>query len=123
MVSKLIFIYNAKSGKLNSFLDTAHKFFNPDTYECNLCALTFDSFSENKKWKKFRETSSITMNFFHIDEFNKAYASKFGHKFTFPIVLIENKDKLEVFISTEKMNEIQSTDELIELVEEQSEFI
>lgn len=116
MPSKLIFIYNAKSGKLNSLLDTAHKFFSPDTYACNLCALTFDSFSENKKWKEFREKSAIEMDFLHVDEFKKRYASKFGHKFTYPIVLIKNKGELEVFISTEKMNGLQTTSELIELL-------
>ena len=117
-MQKLIFIYNAHSGKLNALLDTAHKIFSPDTYECNLCALTFDHFSENKKWKAFRESSTIEMEFLHIDEFNKVYASKFGYKFTFPIVLIENKGELEVFISTEKINTIKTTEELMGLIEE-----
>ena len=116
MSTKLIFIYNAKSGKLNALLDTAHKIFSPGTYECNLCALTFDNFSENKKWRVFRETSKVEMEFLHIDEYKKNYASKFGHKFTFPIVLIENNGELEVFISTKKLNVLNSTEELINLM-------
>src|SRR5690606_10833809 len=110
---KLIFIYNANSGKFNSIIDSAHKIWSPHTYNCNLCALTFDTFSENRKWKKFRETFNIKMDFLHMDEFKKNYASKFGYKFTFPIVLIENKNELEVFITTERINELKSVEELM----------
>ena len=110
---KLIFIYNVNSGKLNSVIDSAHKILSPHTYNCNLCTLTFDTFSENRQWKKFRETSNIEMDFLHRDEFEKGYASKFGHKFTFPIVLIENNNELEVFITAEKINELKSVGELM----------
>lgn len=120
MPSKLIFIYNAKSGKLNTLIDSAHKIFSPDTYECNLCALTFNSFSENTIWKEFREKSGIEMDFLHTDEFKKEYNSKSEHKFTFPIVLTEIKGDLKVFISTKKMNKLQTTKELIELIEKQA---
>lgn len=113
MTTKLIFIYNANSGKLNSILDSAHKILSPHTYNCNLCALTFDTFSENRQWKKFRETSGMEMDFLHLDEFKKSYASKFGYKFTFPIVLIENNNELEVFITTERVNELKTVEELV----------
>ena len=116
----LIFIYNANSGKINALLDTAHKIFSPDTYECNLCALTFNSFSENKLWKSFRETSSIKMDFLHTDEFKKEYASKFGYKFTYPIVLLNNNEELEVFISTETINTVKTTKDLIKLIKSRS---
>lgn len=115
---KLIFIYNANSGKLNSVIDSAHKILSPHTYNCNLCALTFGAFSENKQWKKFRENSDVKMDFLHIDEFKKGYASKFGYKFTFPIVLIENNNELEVLITTEKINELKSVEELMGEIED-----
>src|SRR5690606_27080422 len=110
---KLIFIYNANSGKLNSVIDSAHKILSPQTYNCNLCALTFNTFSENRQWRKFRETTNIKMDFLHMDEFKKNYASKFGYKFTFPIVLIESNNELEVFITTDKINELKSVEELV----------
>src|SRR5690606_16617452 len=115
---KLIFIYNANSGKLNSVIDSAHKILSPKTYNCNLCALTFDTVSENRQWRKFRETSNIEMDFLHMDEFKKSYASKFGYKFTFPIVLIENNNELEVFITAEKINELKSVGELVGEIED-----
>ena len=60
---KLIFVYNATSGKAGSLLASAHKFFSPNTYECDLCSLTFGVFSENKKWKTFRKSTNFEMVF------------------------------------------------------------
>ena len=45
MAGKLIFIYNADSGLFNTVTDIAHKIFSPETYSCNLCALTHDYFT------------------------------------------------------------------------------
>ena len=113
---KLIFIYNADSGLGNLLLDGAHKILSPNTYECSLCSLTFGAFSEKSIWKKFREESKVEMEFLHKDEFKKQYASKFGHKFTFPIVLVEGSNDLEVFISAAEMNSLDNEEELIGLI-------
>ena len=115
---KLIFIYNANSGKRNAILDSMHKIFSPSTYDCNLCDITYGLVSENSSWKKFREESKHDMVFLHKDEFAKKYASKFVAKFTFPIVLIEGINGLEVFISTEELNVLNTPKMLIQLVEE-----
>ena len=64
---KLLFVYNANSGTLNSLFDLGHKLFSPKTYKCNLCALTFNTFTENTLWKTLREQSAIKMEFYHID--------------------------------------------------------
>ena len=113
---KLIFIYNADSGLGNMLLDGAHKILSPNTYDCSLCSLTFGAFSEKSEWKKFREESKAEMEFLHKDEFKKQYASKFGHKFTFPIVLVEGNKELEVFIFTDEMNNLENQEELIDLI-------
>ncbi|MFD2099410.1 GTPase [Flagellimonas iocasae] len=118
--TQLIFVYNANSGKRNALLDSMHKVFSPSTYDCNLCDITFGLVTENKLWKEFREQSNLPMTFLHKDEFAKSYASKFGHRFTFPIVLMENDYDLEVFISTEELNALQSAQELIEVIQKRS---
>ncbi|MEK6151809.1 GTPase [Flavobacteriaceae bacterium 3-367] len=115
---KLLFIYNANSGLRNALLDSAHKILSPATYDCNLCDITFGVFSENTGWKQFREGSKVSMEFLHKDEFTQQYASKFGHKFTFPIVLAVTHDKLEVLVSTQVLNDLKSAEELIQLIEE-----
>ncbi len=123
MKPKLLFIYNANSGKMNGYIDAVHKIVSPKTYACNLCDITYGVFTENKAWKKFRTSSKISMEFLHLDEFKKQYASKFGSKYTFPIVLLENKGELELFIATEELNGLKNAEELIQLIVEREEFL
>ena len=118
---KLLFIYNANSGKANAFLDSMHKVFSPQTYDCKLCDITFGLISENKTWKRFRQESRQDMVFLHKDEFASKYKSKFGRKFTFPIVLTEGDKGLEVFISTEELNALKTPHGLIRLVRERTQ--
>ena len=109
---KLIFIYNADSGLMNTLIDIGHKAISPQTYECNLCGLTFGLVSEHKQWKKFREKSNIEMEFLHRDEFEQKYAQKFEY----PVILKEDKN-LSVVISQAELNKIKTLDELISQVE------
>lgn len=123
MNEKLLFIYNANSGKINGYLDALHKLICPKTYSCNLCEITYGVFTENKTWKKFRTSGNFPMKFIHLDEFKKQYASKFGSKFTFPIVLLENKGALELFISTNELNGLKNAKELIEMISDRLKHI
>lgn len=121
-MEKLLFIYNAGSGTVNSSLDVLHKVFSPSTYTCNLCRITHGILKENETWKAFRKSGKDPMEFLHIDEFQKQYKSKFGHKFTFPIVLAATANGLEVFISSEEINAIERSEELIRLITERQEL-
>ncbi|MEZ4810591.1 MAG: GTPase [Allomuricauda sp.] len=115
---QLLFVYNANSGAHNAILDSMHKVFSPSTYDCNLCHLTYGLLTENRVWKKFREQSKIPMQFLHKDEFVGDYASKFGHNSAFPIVFLERGYELEVFISPEELNIMQSAQQLIDVIQE-----
>jgi hypothetical protein len=115
-MGKLIFVYNADSGKKNVLKDSFHKILSHQTYNCNLCDITYGVFAENKIWKKFRNSYETPMEFLHRDEFLKQFASKFGAKFKLPVILVENKGDLELFISTEEINQLKAIDELIALV-------
>ena len=109
---KLVFVYNADSGFINTLIDIGHKAISPQTYECNLCGLTFGLVGEHKQWKKFREESNTEMEFLHRDEFEQKYA----RKFQYPVILKEDKD-LSVMISQAELNQIKTLDELISQVE------
>lgn len=110
---KLVFVYNADSGFLNSLLDIGHKIIKPETYTCNLCSLTFGNFAENAKWKEFREGSAHEMEFLHRDEFE----GKYGLKLDCPVILKEVGGKLEVAIDSARLNTFKSLDELIAAVQ------
>lgn len=121
MSQKLVFIYNADSGLVNSLLDGAHKIVSPATYACSLCRLTHGAVSEKKLWTQFREELKLAgknLQFLHKDEFRKVYKSKFGHKFTFPILLVEGENGLEILVHTKELNTLDYTEELIALVRE-----
>ncbi len=100
---KLIFVYNADSGLMNTLIDIGHKALSPQTYECNLCGLTFGLVSEHKQWKQFREESNTDMEFLHRDEFEQKYA----RKFKYPVILKEDND-LSVAISQAELNQIKT---------------
>ena len=113
----LIFIYNANSGLRNGVMDIAHKLISPSSYECSLCNLTHGIFKEQKLWKSFREGSDIEMEFLHKDEFERQYASKFGYKFTFPVILSAGKNGLQLLVATEELNGLVKLEELIALLQ------
>jgi len=111
---KLVFVYNADSGFLNNLLDIGHKIIKPETYSCNLCNLTFGNFSENAKWKEFRESTEIEMEFLHRDEFE----DKYGLKLPCPVILKGSAPgSLGVVIPRERLDSFKSLDELIEAVQ------
>lgn len=112
-MKKLIFVYNADSGLVNSWLDMAHKIVSPSTYECDLCALTHGSFSEKQVWKSFRISSPIAMEFYHKDEFLSKYKSKWLPKYEFPIILYSDGRKMEPFMLATSFGEIDTVDDLI----------
>ncbi|MEA1786761.1 GTPase [Arenibacter sp. GZD96] len=116
-LKKVLFIYNANSGKRNALLDSAHKIFSPDTYDCNLCDITFGVFTENKVWRQFRENSALPFVFLHKDEFLAQYASKFSAKFKYPIILAETQNDLEILVDTEKLNGLENAEALIALLQ------
>ncbi|AWH75627.1 GTPase [Dokdonia sp. Dokd-P16] len=113
---KLLFVYNANSGKLNALMDSAHKWIRPETYECDLCSLTFGVFKEKEEWLRFRESVKTPLEFLHKDEFLKAYKSKWLPKYEFPVVLAVTEAGLEVVISADAFTGIASSQELIEQV-------
>ncbi|MDJ0595442.1 MAG: GTPase [Pleurocapsa sp. MO_226.B13] len=109
---KLIFVYNADSGLINTLIDIGHKAISPRTYECNLCALTFGLVGEQEKWKQFREASNTEMVFFHRNEFEQKYTRKYDYP-----VILKQDNEITVAISQAELNEISTLDQLISQVE------
>jgi hypothetical protein len=118
MTNKLIFVYNANAGAVNGLLDSVRKIVSPSTYECSLCNITHGVFKEGKLWAEFRKSSTTEMDFLHKDEFLKQSRSKWLPAYSFPIVLIADDKGLDVFITTEELNAVNTQEELIELVME-----
>ena len=112
-MSKLLFVYNAKSYILNSAFDFAHKIISPKTYNCNLCKLTHSNFGEKKEWNEFRESSIHELEFLHIDEFENNHKRE-----QYPAVFEVIGDILKIVINSVELNEVNSTEELINKLKE-----
>lgn len=109
--SKLVFVYNADGGAFNLLTDIAHKIFSPETYSCNLCALTHSNFGMKKQWKKFLESVDAEMEFLHANEFKDKYDFQ---ETTLPAVYKQDEDgNLEIMIDAPTINKCKSVDDLI----------
>ena len=64
-------------------------------------------FSEEEVGKILENIELVEMDFYHKDEFVKQFKSKWLPKFDFPLILSEKMAELELFLSSEKLNEIE----------------
>ena len=105
----LVFVYNADSGMFNTLTDIAHKVFSPQTYSCNLCAISHSYFSERDEWKEFISGLDAECEFLHRDEFEKKYNLK-GNDY--PSVFVKKDNRLEVYLDAKAINQCASMQDL-----------
>ena len=110
---KLIFVYNAQSGIFNAVRDAVHKIVSPETYPCELCALTYGAVGERKAWRQYRRQSGHEMVFLHKDEFEEQY----GQRFPYPLVLCDDDGRLTPLITREQFQEMDVLVDLIDRLE------
>lgn len=111
MGKRYYFVYNAKSGLLSALKDTFHKALAPDSYECNLCKITYGTVSMKEQWRRFVYGLGKDVEFLHKDEFE----SKFK-KGEYPSVYVEENGKLSLIVSRKEMNSVKDLSELIDLM-------
>tara|TARA_Y100000022_G_scaffold198353_1_gene208513 strand:+ start:75 stop:905 length:831 start_codon:yes stop_codon:yes gene_type:complete len=112
--SELILIYNTKSGLVNEFLDFAHKIASPNTYNCNLSAISYDNFSLKKKWSDFISSLPVKSTFIYKD-----MVSNYGYdNIKLPSIILRDKSKFKVIISSKEINKFKKIDQLINKLSE-----
>jgi hypothetical protein len=109
----LIFVYNADSGVFNALSDMAHKIFSPQTYSCNLCALTYSPFGMRKEWKQFLESLDVKLEFLHSDELRHLYGMEGT---ALPAVFKKEQGDLEHWIDAAAINRCESIEDLKRLI-------
>lgn len=115
MTKHIVFVYNADSGMFNTLTDIAHKVFSPQTYECNLCAISHSYLTERSEWKEYIEGLGVECEFLHRDEFLKKYNSD---EKKFPVIFELVDDELKLQLSAEKINSCKSMDDLKSAINE-----
>lgn len=102
---KLVFVYNADAGPLNGLKDLLHKTFSPDTYECALCANTYQLSGMRPEWKQAVANLPLPTEFLHRDEFRRAYPALASH--SLPAAFsADAAGQLAPFISTQELDEL-----------------
>ena len=109
---ELIFIYNAKSGFVNEFLDLVHKNLSPNTYNCNLCAITYGTFTMKPIWTKYISSLPLKSSFTYKDK-----VSHYGFdNLKLPSIIFRNGSRSKVIISSEEINKLKKIDQLINIL-------
>ena len=105
---ELIFIYNAKSGFVNEFLDLVHKNLSPNTYNCNLCAITYGTFTMKPIWTKYISSLPLKSSFTYKDK-----VSHYGFdNLKLPSIIFRNGSRSKVIISSEEINKLKKIDQI-----------
>ncbi len=117
-MKKLLFIYNADSGLFNTLTDIAHKIFSPKTYSCQLCQITHGNLSMRDNWKQFMSEISIPVEYYHRDEYEKMKNddSHLYPKVDYPCVLLEDREIVSEFISSEGISHAKDVAELANII-------
>ena len=109
----LLFVYNADSGLFNTVSDIAHKILSPQTYSCNLCALTHGHFKVREDWVKFLESLDAGCEFLHRDEFHARYGRT---DVALPAMLKKTPDGLTTLVDADTLRNCASLDDLKSLL-------
>jgi hypothetical protein len=108
----LVFVYNADGGLFNAVTDLAHKAFSPQTYQCNLCALTYSTFGIRRDRKRFLETLERPMEFLHADELKARYGISGA---ALPAVYRKEAESLKLLIDADAINACRTIADLQKL--------
>lgn len=110
----IIFVYNADSGFFNKVTDYLHKTLSPETYQCQLCAITH-SHKMHDKWRIFVENLPIPVEFLHRDELISRYQIS---DVQLPAIFSRTADQLTVRISAAQIDTAKSLAALKQMVNE-----
>ena len=114
---ELLFIYNAKSGFINELVDFAHKIISPETYDCNLCSITYGSFRMEKRWTDYIQSLPINSVFTYQD---KLYDNKLINV-KLPSIFLRYGTELKELISSGEINKLNELQQLIKILDKKLE--
>jgi hypothetical protein len=109
MQSKLVFVYNGDTGKLNALMDMGHKLLSPSTYPCSLCDITHNTFAIKKEWSDYLERKDHHYVFLHRNEFHSFYP-KYR---SIDLPLFMNVETGEILLTKHEMDKFKHMDDLI----------
>lgn len=113
---RLVFVYNADGGLLNSVRDVWHRARSPQTYPCQLCRLTYGVTGMNGRWREFTESLDVPVVFLHRDEFRFEYASSSWRNVDLPVALLQVGRSLREVVPAQQIRQAQTLKALMRMV-------
>ncbi|MFN2439770.1 MAG: hypothetical protein ABR503_11265 [Chitinophagaceae bacterium] len=107
---EIILVYNAWGGIYPGLVDFVHKEFFPKTYPCNLCYLTFGTFSMKEEWKQFIDSLPYKKTELHKENFQREYEPG---NLQLPVILVNDGKQVQILLSAVELNQYTSLEELI----------
>ncbi len=109
---ELVFIYNANSGLFSAITDYVHKMVSPETYDCNLCGITYDNLGMKNEWKSYLESLPIAYRFTYRNLLTDTHLRNIA----LPAIAIVEEETTDIFLSAEIINGATTVSELISLI-------
>ncbi len=105
-IRRLIFLYNADSGRLNALVDSAKKLLMING--CSLCAITHGLAGEKREWKECKEEIGVPVDYVHRDEVTPALRDVVRERY--PSVVAEAADgSLVLLLDAEVLDRAKGT--------------
>jgi hypothetical protein len=111
----LVIVYNADEGLGAALFDAAHKLIRPDTYPCDLCAITYGVVNMKGAWRDWLKAQPFAAEFHHRQDFARAYPAL--SRLPLPAILRRDGDELTLLLAAEDMRADMGVDALITAVE------
>ena len=108
----IFFVYNAKNDFPSIVGDFFHKSLAPKTYPCQLCKLTYGTFSKKKQWEEYLSSLKYNYQFVYKNDIKKlTYIDN-----QYPVILFGQENKWDILVSKEELNNCQTIEKLIDKI-------
>lgn len=108
--TKLVFIYNAHSGRIHAALDTLHKWLSPDTYSCQLCRIGYHGFGMRQALRDYLQRLDLELVFLHRDD----YRQYIQQELPLPAILLTQENDTTVLLSAAQLGQCDNLEQLLE---------
>ncbi len=111
MTARLVFVYNANAGLLAGALDSIHKTLSPDSYACNLCALTHGLITMRPQWRQWLKQLPVEADFYHRPDFRLAFPKLAGEPL--PLVGKVEQGRFTMLLDADALGKLDNVDQLV----------
>ena len=110
----IYFVYNAQKGFHYSIKDFFHKSLAPNKYPCSLCKTTYGMFVKKNEWNNYLNTLQYNYEFVYLNQSNYLFLKKYN---SYPMILIGDINNTEILLTKDDIDNCNSLNELILLID------